>query len=219
METVGRSTAKRELRERQRKWLVEIARATQLKPSQIASEAGVSDTTLTRLLNNPEYSGTLSQITIDRIKRRFNLPGPEDLRQGSNGVLLGFADAERFDLVEETGKGEAGRIVKAMMQGRESVEAWRLRSLCLENAGYLPNDILLIDTALPPRPHDAVCARVADWQRGASETIFRIFDPPFLIGAAREQLAYKPLLVDGERVSILGVVIEAYRPQRLSAAR
>lgn len=213
----GRTDVKRALQERQREWLAEILRATKLKPSQLAVEAGVSDTTLTRLLNNPEYTHTLSQLTIDRITSKFKLPGPEEFKTGGRGALLGFAEAERF--VAENDSTGAGQIVTAMLQGRVGVDPWRLRTLSLEAAGYLPGDIVFVDLNAEPRAHDAVCAQVYDWARGAAETVFRIYNPPFLIGASRDQLAYKPLLVDNERVVLKGVVVQSFRPERLSAPR
>lgn len=214
----ARSEIKRALQDRQRQWLHEIVAATGKKPSQIATLANVSDTTLTRLLNNPEYSGTLSQITVDRIAQAFNIPGPAEMRAAGVGkpMLLGFSEAERIDPSQE--KGDLARLVNAAVDGRDGIEPWRMRGLALEAAGYLPGDVLIVDTTAQAKPGDAVCAQVADYQRGAAETVFRIFDPPFLVGAGRERMAYKPLLIDGQRVTVRGVVVNSLRPHRLSAS-
>lgn len=211
----GRSEAKRALQVRQRLWLGEVIRATTLKPSQIAAAAGVSDTTLTRLMNNPSYSGTLSQLTIDRITAKFGLPGPEEYQGSARATRGGFGEAERFDAAQD--KTPIGRAVAALTGDRNGVDPWRLRTSALESAGYLPGDIVLVDLNAEARPRDAVCAQVYDWQKGAANTVFRIYDPPFLVAASRDQLAYKPLLVDNERVVLKGVVLQAIRPERLSA--
>jgi hypothetical protein len=209
----SRSDAKRALQQRHRDWLTWLSGATGLKPSQIATEANVSDSTLTRLLNNPAYKGALSQITIDRIKSRFSVAGPEEYNSGAGSkAVLGFSEAERLDPAKE--RGELAAVLGAMVSGQDAMDTWRLHTPALEAAGYLPGDLVLVDTKAAPRPHDIVCAQVADWQRGAAETVFRIYDPPFLIAASRENLAYKPLLVDGQRVIVTGVVVESYRPRR-----
>jgi len=213
----NRSQAKLDLQQRQRAWLAEVVAATKLKPSQIADAAGVSDTTLTRLLNNPEYKGTLSQITIDRIKSTYKLPGPEDYAGTRRPTLLGFSEAERFDPKRE--KGELSRMVTAILQARPGVDPWRLKTNALELSGYLPGDVLFVDLNAIAKPQDAVCAQVYDWQRGSAQTVWRIFDPPFLVGSALDRTAYKPLLVDNERVAVKGVIVESLRPHRLSATR
>ena len=211
----NRSKEQVEVQTRQRAWLGEVLTTTKLKPSQLADQAGVSDTTLTRLLNNPEYKGTLSQITIDRIKETFNVPGPEEYAS-SRRAVFGFSEAERLD-VRRLVQQELGRIVTAILHGRQHVEPWRLRTSALEMAGYLPGDVVFVDHGAEARPHDAVCAQVTDFNRGAAETIWRLFDPPFLVAASHERAAYKPLLIDNERVQVRGVIVDSYRPAKDAA--
>lgn len=217
--SVARSEAKKELQARQRAWLAEVVRITGKKPSQIADGAGVSDTTLTRLLNNPDYPGTLSQVTIDRIKLAYKLPGPEETTaaKGRGAALLGFSEGERIDLIREA--APLTKIVNAISDLHNNAEPWRLKTISLELAGYLAGDIVFVDTAASPHPQDAVCAQLADYKRGSAETIWRIWDPPYLVAAAHDRTAYKPLLVDNERVLIRGVIVDSLRPHRLSAAR
>lgn len=206
----SRSDAKREVQQRQREWLQQIITTTGDKPSIIASNSGVSDSTLTRLLNNPAYRHTLTQVTIDAIKATYKVPGPEEL--AGRGMLVGFGEAERLERKEM--QSVAGALV-----GTKAVEIWRLRTEALVAAGYLPGDLLMVDATVEPKPQDLVCARVTDWARGAEQTLFRIFDPPFLVAAAADRTAFKPLLIDNERVKLSGVVVESYRPHRLSATR
>ena len=215
--SVARSQAKRDLQDRQRAWLEEIVRLTGKKPSQIADGAGVSDTTLTRILYHSDYKGTLSQVTIDRIKAAYKLPGPEDTTKGRGAALLGFAEAERFVLTREA--PELLAIVNSICKLHNDAEAWRLKTGSLEIAGYLAGDIVFVDTTVQPAPQDAVCVQIADYQHGSAETVWRIFDPPFLVGAAHDRTAYKPVLVDNERVKVRGVIVDSLRPHRLSTVR
>lgn len=215
-ERPSRSDAKRELQARQRDWLQEVITATQLRPSQIATQAGVSDTTLTRLLNNPDHTGVLTQITIDRIKGTFKVPGPEEY-SGLRGTMLGFAEAERYEAKHAA--PDLARVVEMLVGGRNGVDAWRLKTDALALVGYLPDDLLLVDLHAEPKPQDAVLAQVYDWKGGSTQSVFRIFDPPFLVAASHDRTAFKPLLADNDRVIIRGVVIESFRARRLSASR
>lgn len=220
--TVKRSETKRDIQERQRAWLREVLETKRLKPSQLAIGAGVSDTTISRLLNSETYTGTLAQETIERIKDTYKVPGPEEYAggRGRATALLGLSEASRFDPRKE--KADLARVIEAIMHGRANVEPWRLKTMALDSVGYLPGDIVIVE-ALPegrlPKPQDAVCAQVVDYQHGAAETVWRVYDPPFLVGASTERTAFKPLLVDGDRVKIAGVIREVYRPHSLSATR
>lgn len=219
--SVKRSETKRDIQAKQRAWLREVLETKRLTPSRLAIGAGVSDTTISRLLNNEEYTGTLAQETIERIKDTYKVPGPEEFAGGRRGVaLLGLSEAARFDVRRE--QNDLAAVVEAILRGRNHVEPWRLKTMALEGVGYLPGDIVFVEILAEgqlPKPQDAVCAQVVDYQHGSAETVWRVYDPPFLVGAANERTAYKPLLVDGERVKVVGVIREAYRPHSLSATR
>jgi hypothetical protein len=215
-----RSEAKKTVQARQRAWLGQVLDAVQMKPSQLAVGASVSDTTLTRLLNNPDYSGTLSPETIERIKKTYKVPGPEEYDSSRRSKLIGFAEATRFDLRGE--KRDLAAIVSSIINSRSNVEAWRLKTMALEEAGYLPGDIVFVMQLAAGEhatPQDAVCAVVNDRKSGSVETIWRIYDPPYLVGAAQDRTAYKPLPVDGDHVRIAGVIRESFRPQSRSETR
>ncbi|KIZ39061.1 MULTISPECIES: helix-turn-helix transcriptional regulator [Rhodopseudomonas] len=216
----SRSETKKAVQTRQRAWLVEVLEKTQLKPTQLAAGANITSTTLTRMLNNEDYSGTLSPETIERIKGAYKVPGPEEFSRSGRSPLIGFTEAARFDVHRE--KGELGRIVAAILHGHANMYAWRLKTMALEGVGYLSGDIVfvrMLEEGQSPRPQDAVCAHITDYQHGAAETVWRVFDPPFLVGAANDRTAYKPVLVDGDRVKIAGVIEQSYRPHALSTMR
>lgn len=215
--SISRSQAKKDLQTRQRAWLDEIVQMTGEKPSTIAENAGVSDTTLTRLLYNKDYSGTLTQVTIDRIKARYKVPGPEETTKSRGATLLSFSEAERLEDKRE--EPALLRVIAAITERHVNVEPWRLKTTSLELAGFLAGDIVFVDTAATPQAQDAVCAQIADYGRGSAETIWRIFDPPYLVGAAHDRTAYKPILIDHDRVKVRGVIVDSLRPHRLSTVR
>lgn len=215
-EPISRSQSKRAVQDEHRAWLQELVKAVGLKPSQLADKAGVSDSTITRLLNNPEYTGTLSQVTINRIKERFSVHGPGE-QAGGRRLSFGLAEAERIDAGEEP--PAVARILKEMLKERPNFAAWRLKTYALEEAGYLAGDIVIVDPNLQPQAQDVVAAQVYDHKGGGAETIWRIYNPPFLVAATLDRTAFKPMLVDNDRVVVRGVVVESFRPHRLSATR
>jgi SOS-response transcriptional repressor LexA len=88
-----------------------------------------------------------------------------------------------------------------------------LRSRCLEVAGYVPGDVLMVDMNAKPEQGDVVCAQVYD-RLGRAETVFRIFEDPFLVASSLDGTFFKPLLIDNERVVVRGVVVASFRDRR-----
>lgn len=70
------SGASRELIRAHRIWIIEIGRQLGLTTTQIAKQAGLVATTLTRLANDPEHKHALSSTTIDKIVRKFGVSPP-----------------------------------------------------------------------------------------------------------------------------------------------
>jgi transcriptional regulator with XRE-family HTH domain len=211
---LDRSEMREQIRTKQQQWLQGIINLTGLNPSQMASRANVSDTTITRLLNNPRYKGTLQQETIERLKATYNVPGPEEF-SGKAPFLVGFAEAERIELDREG----LAQVAGALGCQRNSVIYWRLKTPAIEQVGYLPGDILAVDLQAQAAPQDVVCAVYHDRGHGADATIWRVYDPPFLVGASHDRTAFKPMLVDNHQVTIRGVVIASMRPHPLSKLR
>ncbi|WGD31305.1 hypothetical protein AncyloWKF20_05625 [Ancylobacter sp. WKF20] len=211
------SETKQQLRDLHKEWVTTLERTLGMKPSKIAHEAGLSDTTLTRIFWE-DYAGTLSQMTIAKVKARFSVPGPGEGQ--ASGAMLGFGEGEQVSFSNDNaGDANLGRIVEAMRDGRNAVEPWRIHSRALEDEGIRPGDIVMVDLNGTPQAGDAVCAQVYDLRRGTAETVFRIFEPPFLVAASSDPSLRRPLLVDNERVLIMGVVVGSVRPWRLGADR
>lgn len=215
--TAKTSETKRQLQEVHKEWISALEHTLGLKPSKIAAEAGLSDTTLTRLFWE-DYAGTLSQMTIAKVKKRFGVAGPGEA-PSAGAAVPGFSEGDRVVFSNDNGDADIARIVEAMRAGRNAVEPWRLRSRALEGEGILPGDIVMVDLNGQPATGDAVCAQVYDLRRGTAETVFRLFEPPFLVAASQEAALRRPLLVDNERVAIVGVVVGSVRPWRLGAVR
>lgn len=211
------TAAKKGIQLRQRAWLKEIVNQSGETLLQVALKSGVSASTLSRVANSETYDGVLSAVTIERITEAYQVAGPDDYGAPRRQGLLGFSEAERY--VPAANDGDIAPLVQALLGTRPGADAWRLKTEALEEVGYLPGDIVIVDLNAQPAPQDVVCAQVYDWRGGGAQTIWRVFDPPYLIGAARDRTAYKPLAVDNQQVVIKGVVEKMVRPHRRSSVR
>lgn len=70
------SAATRELISVHRRWVIEIGEQLGLTPTQIARQAGLVPSTLTRLVSIEDHPHALSSTTIDKIVRRFGVAPP-----------------------------------------------------------------------------------------------------------------------------------------------
>lgn len=216
MSNVSKRESVSRLRAAQRAWLDRVVKddPQHRTLSQIARDAGVSTTTLTRFANDDE-ARTLSALTVTQVSRATGIAAPSDVRGAPDPDGLS-EEAVPFILGERTDATAAA--VRLLIGERQGADPWILRTRSLEDAGYYPGDVVILDLNAAPRPRDAVCAQVYDWQRGAAETVWRVFDPPFLLDASRDLSArHKPLVVDSERVLIKGVITNSLRMRAAAA--
>lgn len=73
---VGASNAAKELIQLHREWLLDLSRQLGITVTQIAKQAGLVPTTLTRLAANADHPHALSSTTIDKIVRKFAVSPP-----------------------------------------------------------------------------------------------------------------------------------------------
>lgn len=127
----------------------------------------------------------------------------------------GFAEAEAIPFTTRTldAGDPIAAAVEAMCANRNAADAWVMKSRALEAIGYQPGDILIVDMNQAPQPGDVVCANIIDWQRGGTETVFRVFQPPCLVAAPVAAGFLKPYMID-QNVVIKGTVIATLCPRR-----
>jgi hypothetical protein len=192
-------------------WLDWLGQRTGKSDTALAKEAGQSENTLTRFRSRD--GAVLSGLTIRLICELTGLPGPETYLLPNSA---GFSE-EAAAYKPGSAKGEDGLIAKMVAQAikdRPNAAPWVLKSRAIEAAGYLPGDILIADATVMPQAGDIVCAQVYDLRAGTAETVFRLYEPPYLISASNESALRKPLPVDNERVIVMGTVTETFRPRR-----
>lgn len=197
-----------------RAWLMDVLARSGETPTALARRAGIAQTTLTRFLNDPD-GPMLSLRTVARVAHvAGSAPAGLDLAVSSPAAARapGLEDAEAapFRAPESLAPWLAAAL-DSIRQGRSAADVWQIRSRALEHVGVLPGDLVVVDLGMRAESGDVVCAQHYEWARASAETIFRIYDPPYLLAASSDPEVRKPLVVDNERVIIKGVMLALLR--------
>lgn len=195
-----------------RAYLLRVMSATGLTQTQLAYRAGLDPSTLSRFLSEERPGHALRTTTLRKIEQATRVPLSESSQPAPEG--LGESEAEPYR-VEPSSPLET--IIEALKGSGQNVDPWTLQSPALEVAGYRKGDVLLVALDETPAAGDVVCAQLYDWTRQRAETIFRIFQPPYLVAATSDPQYFRPYLVDDGTVAIKGVVINTIRGRRLPA--
>jgi len=184
---------------------------TRMKATPLAKELGIAASTLTRLLREPDDSTvTLHARTLSKLEEHSGIPFSSAGEQSGVGVGRGF----REETVPYDAKGadpSLSAALKALISGRREATSLTVRTRSLEGLGILPGDIVVVDLGARAEPGNTVCAEVYDVRRGTTETVLRVYEPPFLFAASFDETLRQPLFVDNNNVTIKGVVL----PHRL----
>lgn len=204
------------LADQQRKFLDDAVARSGLTLTQIARASGLNPSTLTRFRNASGHGGLLSAATVAMVSSVTGEPAPSAAPEGSAPMRpRGFAEDDAA--LWSPGLGASARLASEMAAPLTAAAPhripWELRSACLEKEGYFPGDILVVDLNAPPVPGKIVCAQVYDWANpGNTRTVFRVYEPPFLLYAGPDMAQRKPFLVDNTNVVIKGAVVAMIRP-------
>lgn len=210
MTLIKRTPEQIQLDSDQRDFLNRVLTRTGWSPTVLARKAKLDHSTLSRFLTGGREGHALRHSTIRKIELASGLSFlgalPLDAARPANPE--GFAESEATPL---SLSDVADPVLAAAMNGRNNVDPWLLRSRALENLGYRPGDTLLVELGAMPRQGDIVCGQVYDWQKGSAETVFRSFQPPYLVAQTGDERLQRPMLVDDSHVVIKGVVTLSYR--------
>lgn len=196
-----------ETRAEVRTWLLRVKAATGWSWTKIARTAGVAPSTLTKAVK-PDHPHAMSTTTLTKISRGTGVPMPPDL---GAPATEGFTETEAAPYIPE-GRPDIDRLLAEYTGDDANLVPWELATRALELAGYLPGDVVVLDMGATPRPGDIVCAQVYDFAHDTARTIWRRFDPPYLIPATTDPGAQKPEQLD--RAKVKGVVVMSLRPRR-----
>jgi transcriptional regulator with XRE-family HTH domain len=180
-----------------RKWLEGVLKAKGWTPNRLAKEAKVSPATIHRALNDEDL--VTSNTVLDKIARAAGVPSPIE---GKAAPGLREPDAVFM---------EPAVLPSAFRPGAAQA-VWQLKTRATELAGYLPGDYVLVDQGVEPAAGSLVCAQIYDLNRDTADTVFRVFDPPYIVTRTMDpNLSAKPLPVDDDHVKIWGTVIRMLR--------
>jgi transcriptional regulator with XRE-family HTH domain len=185
-------------------WVKAVATHLGVSLTELARRAKLAPSTLQRPVNDADFPGMMSGRTLAAVAEAAGLAVleyPARLR----GVAEADAVPFRYDEAIDTVDG-IDRAVRELCRGRAGRDPWQIRSYALELLGILPGDILIVGLNRQPKPRDVVCAQIYDWSGMKSETVFRYYDPPYLLTHSSRIAPEKPVPVDGENVVIKGVV-------------
>lgn len=203
----------------QREWLNKVLADIGATPSALAKRIGAAPSTLLRFLDAPtESPRTLHASTVDKIVAVTGYAPPEVAGGGSNQRIARGLRADGVPFI--AGEHPEGAAIEAALRvlsgSRNASEGWTLKSRSLETAGLLPGAVLMVDLDRQPQAGDIVYAEIRDDHGKTTETTFRYFEPPYLVAASQDPALRKPMLVDNERVVILGVVTHELRTLKVA---
>jgi hypothetical protein len=117
-----------------------------------------------------------------------------------------FHDATPYEVGRT---GAVASCLKSLIAGRNTVVVWEMRSRALELAGFMPGDIVLVDSAATPKIGDMVCVEIAE--KNEPRCAMRIFDRAapvnILVSRTLDPRLQKTIIFDGERVIVKGVLL------------
>lgn len=183
----------------QRRWLEDLLEGMGVTATELARRAGLDPSTLTRFLQGDRDGHMLSARTVRKI---------EKVAQTRRHTGAGFAEEEARPLTADAEPAALLRAaVLAMKGGRNGIDPWQVATDDLEGIRLFRDDILMVDLNATPVAGDIVCAQIYDWAGSRARTVFRLYEPPFLISGAASGASRRPETADGRNVSIRGVVV------------
>lgn len=203
--------------ERQRSYLTHVLQRTGWTQSELASRAGLDPSTLSRFLSGSREGHALRLRSVEKIAAisgiAYDSQGPSAIEPAGAATNQGFAESEASP-IQVAAHTPLAQIIDVLCRQRINTDPWTLHSRALEGAGYRPGDLLIVALGETPLSGDVVCAQVYDWTSGKAETVFRIFEPPYLVAASPDPQFLRPLIVDGDKIHIKGVVVQTLRIRR-----
>ena len=196
----------------QREWLEGILAKTGWKATHLARKAELDPSTLTRFLNSNAGEG---HVLTFRTVRKIENAVKATIRMGTHTQtsMTGFGEGEGQPFNQDTVNGNIANAVQALIGSRNTCDAWQITSNDLHSIGLLVDDIVIVDLQEQPINGDVVCAQVYDQPMSNARTVFRIWEPPFLVTNSNLPHLRRPIIVDNTNATLMGVVVGRVSPR------
>lgn len=193
------------LRAAQLAWLEALERHADKDATNLARGADIDPSTLTRFKTTP--ARTLTPLTMRQLASRWQFPLDPAVSGAVDGSAF-IAEAVAYRPAESSAIATA---LAALRGDRQACQPWLVQSRMLEACGFLPGDVVLVDTDATPRDGDAVLALIYDFERMKSDPVWRRLrvsgNIQLLVPASFDPNLGEPSLVNGRDVTIKGVVL------------
>lgn len=180
----------------QRRWLETLLAERNMTATELACKAQLNPSTLTRFLQGNRHGHTLSPRTVRKIEDATTQ------RRSTSGLVT--EEAIPFH-AEAAPLSPLRAALLALKEGRNGMDAWTITTNELEGIRLFEGDVVMVDLNADPVAGDIVCAHLNDWPHGKVRTVFRLYEPPYLL-AGGVGPGRRPEAVDGRNVRIRGVV-------------
>jgi hypothetical protein len=211
--------SKAEVAAKQRAYLLDTFKELHVTPSGAASALGLAASTFTRFLKLPDTSEkTLAASTMDKVEhlRQINSDSGFPTQAQAQWQTV-REEATHLELAEHQ---DIARLVAAIMDGHNGIDAWTLNSRSLELEGFMPGDVVLVDMNAQPKPGDAVCADIRDRDNNTS-TVMRLFQEAgpvnVLLARTMDPTTQGAIVIDKGTVTIRGVLLPHRLRSKLAA--
>lgn len=190
------------LRETIRAWLLALAKKHGVSPRQVATQSKIAPSTVYRALEQ-DGDFVMSTTIMAKISKQFGEPMPTGMT-GAAGAARGFSETDVIDFV--------GSLPELPEKAEDNHYRVRVTSDVLNLEHIRPGDILDFDMTLEPRAGDIVVAQHYQLHRQGAETVLRVYQPPYLLSrSSNPAIDPRPMLVDNERVVIMGTFVRLVR--------
>lgn len=193
------------LRETIRAWITALIKKHGTSARQVATQSGIAPSTIYRALE-AEGDFVMSTTILAKISAKFGEPMPT----GMGGTVppaarAGFSETELVAYV--------GSVTDLPTKPEDNHYRARVMSDVLNLEHIRPGDVLDFDMKLEPRAGDIVVAQHYQQLHGkAAETVLRVYQPPYLLTrSSNPSIDPRPMLVDNERVVIMGTFVRLVR--------
>ncbi len=184
-----------------------------LSATALAKRAGIAPSTLNRFLNDDPPPSVPGNATLKKIADaagvapigRYNESGSAGFSEDQAAFI---GDMTRFQTTDLNHPGEA--LLSALGARHPHASLWQVEGDTMELKGLMGGDFAVVDLATEPETGRIVVAQLYDWHAGTAKTVFRLYDPPFLVAACRDPVKYKPELT-GEKAQVKGTVLCSFR--------